>query len=206
MRLYHTPWLFRKFYPKDVLWQIPSKDKILYLTFDDGPTTEITEWILEVLDAHNAKATFFCVGENVAKNPEIYKSIIEKGHTVGNHTYNHLNGWQTGLVDYVENTGKAKDLVKSNLFRPPYGKIKRSQARLLNNLGYDIILWTVLTYDFDKNLDKNEAWEKIVKYSKPGSILVFHDHVKAFENLKELLSKTLTYFTSQGYKFEKISL
>jgi len=206
MRLYYTPWLFRKFYPKEVIWQIPTKKKILYLTFDDGPTTEVTNWILSILDEYNAKATFFCVGENVAKYPEICSELIDKSHAIGNHTYNHRNGWKTGIVDYAENTAKAKSLIKSNLFRPPYGKIKRSQARLLNNLGYDIILWTVLTYDFDKNPDKNEAWEKIVKYSKPGSILVFHDHLKAFENLKELLPKTLAYFASLGYKFEKIPL
>jgi len=183
-----------------------AKKKILYLTFDDGPTTEITNWLLSTLDKYNARATFFCVGENVAKHPEIYDRLIEKGHAVGNHTYNHLNGWKTGIVDYAENVSKAKDLINSKLFRPPYGKIKRSQARLLNNLDYDIILWSVLTYDFDKKLDKKEAWKKIVKYSKPGSIIVFHDHVKAFENLKELLPKTLEYFQSKEFTFEKIIL
>ena len=204
MRLYHTPWLFRIFYPKDVVWDIPAKNKILYLTFDDGPTTEITQWILSTLEAYNAKATFFCVGENVSKHPDIYASIIEKGHSVGNHTNNHLNGWKTGIRSYIENVVLAKKQILSKLFRPPYGKIKPTQAKVLRCMGLYIILWSVLTYDFDKTLDKNETWEKIVKYSKPGGILVFHDHLKAFENLKELLPKTLEYFNSEGFTFEKI--
>ena len=204
MRLYHTLWLFRKFYPKDVVWDVPAKSKTLYLTFDDGPTTEITQWILDTLEVYNAKATFFCVGENVSKHPEIYASLIDKGHAVGNHTHNHLNGWKTPIEPYIENVVLARERIQSNLFRPPYGKIKPVQAKTLKKMGYRIILWSVLSYDFDKNLDRNEAWKNIVKYSKSGSIIVFHDHLKAFENLKELLPKTLEYFKSKGYSFEKI--
>ncbi len=207
MRFYHTPWLFRKLYPKDMVWNMPSKkNKTLYLTFDDGPTIEVSHWILNTLGECNAKATFFCVGENVAKHPEIYATLIDKGHAIGNHTYNHLNGWKTGTTDYIMNVAKAHKLIQSRLFRPPYGKIKRSQAKVLKYMGFHTVLWSVLTYDFDKELNREDAWKNILKYTLPGSIIVFHDHLKAFDNLKELLPKTLEHFTSRGYIFEKISL
>ena len=188
-----------------MIWDIPStQNKILYLTFDDGPTTAATHWILSALDEYSAKATFFCVGENVAKHPEIYAALTDKGHAVGNHTYNHLNGWKTETADYINNVAKAGGLIQSRLFRPPYGKIKRSQARALKYKGFHIILWSVLTYDFDKGLNTDDAWENILKYTRPGSIIVFHDHLKAFDNLRELLPKTLEYFKLQGYVFKKI--
>jgi len=190
-----------------MVWDMPSeKAKTLYLTFDDGPTEEVTHWILNTLEEYNARATFFCVGGNVARHPEIYEALLDKGHAIGNHTYNHLNGWKTKTADYIGNVAKAAELIQSRLFRPPYGKIKPSQAKALKNKGFQIILWSVLTYDFDRGLDTSEAWKNILKYTLPGSILVFHDHVKAFENLRELLPKTLAHFQSQGYIFEKISL
>ncbi len=183
---------------------MPTRNKTIYLSFDDGPTPEITDWILDMLDQYQAKATFFCVGENVSKYPDKFSEIKKRGHAVGNHTYNHLNGWKTNTEKYVENVIVANDVIQSRLFRPPYGRIKKVQLKLLQNLNYKIILWSVLTYDFDKNLDKNMAWNQIVRHTRTGSILVFHDHIKAFENLKKLLPKTLEYFSAKGFIFEKI--
>ena|ERR1017187_7128115 len=203
-RLYHTPRLLRLFYRRDAIWQIPTNKKELFLTFDDGPTPEITQWILKLLEKYGVHATFFCVAENAMKYPDIFNDIKLKGHTIGNHTYNHLNGWETDDVTYAENIDKANEIIKSLLFRPPYGRIKRTQAKSLNRLNYKVVLWSILTYDFDRNLNRNKAWSQIQKHTKPGSILVFHDHQKAFENLKELLPKTLEYFSGQGFSFENL--
>ena len=204
MRLYHVPRIIRFFYARKAIWQMPERTKTIYLSFDDGPTPEITDWILDQLDQYHAKATFFCVGENVSKYPEKFSEIRKRGHAIGNHTYNHLNGWKTKTAPYVENVVEANDLIQSRLFRPPYGRIKKAQLKLLQDLKYKIILWSVLTYDFDANLNKNESLNQIKKKSGPGSIIVFHDHQKAFENLKELLPETLGYFSENGFVFEKI--
>jgi len=204
MRFYHTPRFLRYLYNRDAIWQMPGKSKTLYLTFDDGPTTELTYWILDILEEYNAKATFFCVGANVEKHPQIFKDIIFKGHSVGNHTFNHLNGWKTETGIYCDNILKASNLIDSHLFRPPYGKMKRSQIKLIKELNYKTVMWSILTYDFDKELDFDEAWKNILLHTTPGSILVFHDNIKAIENIKLLLPKTLEYFSSKGFNFEKI--
>ena len=201
-RIYHTPYFLRLFYRRDATWQIKTDKKELFLTFDDGPTTEMTQWILDTLKLYNAKATFFCVGENVKNNPEIYNQIIMEGHAIGNHTYNHLNGLKTNDEEYIKNVSEAKEYIDSPLFRPPYGRIKRSQFKRIQNLGYRIILWSILSYDFDKNLNREKAWKQIVKHTKPVSIIVFHDNIKAFDNLKVLLPKTLDYFSQMGYSFK----
>lgn len=205
MRFYYVPSFVRALYPKRT-WDIPNASNTLYLTFDDGPTPEGTSWILETLEKYNAKATFFCVGDNVIKNQNPYQRILDTGHAVGNHTFNHLKGWQQPEHIYIENVERCRMEVESNLFRPPYGKMKSAQARELLRSGYKIIMWSVLTYDFDKKLDCSTAWKQIIKHTVAGSIIVFHDHAKAFENLKVLLPKTLEYFSAKGYTFKKIEL
>jgi peptidoglycan-N-acetylglucosamine deacetylase len=205
MHFYNTPILARAIINPGALWQMPAEEKSLYLSFDDGPSADITYWILSELEKYQAQATFFCVGDNVEKYPGIYKEIKKKGHAVGNHTFNHFNGWSTETADYVENINKANDVIGSPLFRPPYGKMRPAQIRKVRELGYKIVMWSVLTYDFENNLDTWQSWKKIIRFTRPGGILVFHDNIKAFENLKILLPQTLAYFSNKGYSFKAIS-
>lgn len=187
---------------KSYTWKVKTKDKKLYLTFDDGPHPNITMWVMAQLAEYNAKATFFCVGENVKKYPETYKEILKMKHAVGNHTYHHLNGWNTPVDAYLEDIQKAAKLIHSPLFRPPYGRILPSQTkRVLSD--YQLIMWNYLSGDFVENLNREKSL-RILKRAEPGSIMVFHDSEKAFENLKYLLPKILEYFNEQGYTFEAI--
>ena len=183
---------------------MPESGKVIYLTFDDGPTHELCPWILDTLAKYNAKATFFCVGENVQYRQKMFESIVEAGHAVGNHTHNHLNGRKTRLINYLENVALCGHYLDSQLFRPPYGRITRRQARELRALGYKIIMWDVLSYDFIADLNKALAFNKIKQYAGPGSIVVFHDNIKAEANLKYLLPATLAHFSSLGYSFKAI--
>lgn len=184
------------------VWDIPNTENKIYLTFDDGPTPEITEWVLEELEKHNAKATFFCIGNNIKKHPEIFEKLISKGHSIGNHTFNHLNGWKTSTDDYLENSRLCETIC--NLFRPPYGKIKASQAKKLKQLGYQIIMWDVLSADYDATITKKKCLENVVKNVQSGSIIVFHDSVKAFPNLEYTLPKALEILNEKGFVFEAI--
>jgi len=184
------------------VWDIPNTENKIYLTFDDGPTPEITEWVLEELEKHNAKATFFCIGNNIKKHPEIFEKLISKGHSIGNHTFNHLNGWKTSTDDYLENSRLCETIC--NLFRPPYGKIKASQAKKLKQLGYQIIMWDVLSADYDATITKEKCLENVVKNVQSGSIIVFHDSVKAFPNLEYTLPKALEILNKKGFVFEAI--
>lgn len=199
----------------NLIWAFHNKEKKVYLTFDDGPTPEITEWVLTELEKYNAKATFFCIGKNIDQHPEIFKKVIEKGHHIGNHTYNHLNGWKTNTLEYIENSVKCAECIKQNsnnkqltnnnqLFRPPYGKIKPSQAKKLRLQGYKIIMWDVLSADFDQNISKEECLTNVLKHTQSGSIIVFHDSIKAFKNLEYALPRTLKYLTQNNYSFETI--
>lgn len=174
------------------------------MTFDDGPTPEITPWVLEVLDTFEAKATFFCIGKNVQAYPEIFRTVVKAGHTVGNHTHNHLNGWKTTAKSYLENTTEAAKHIDSKLFRPPYGKISLKQIRLLKKAGYTIVMWDVVSADFDQNLDSETCFQNLLRHTKPGSIVVFHDSPKAYHNLKVVLPKMLAYFSKEGYTFKPI--
>lgn len=189
---------------------MPNCENKIYLTFDDGPTPEITEWTLQQLKKYNAKATFFCIGDNIKKYPEIFKKVIEEGHSIGNHTFNHLNGWKTSKKDYLENTKKCQSEISSlksaicNLFRPPYGKIKPSQSKELRKLGYKIIMWDIISYDFDATISKEKCLENILKNVKSGSIIVFHDSIKAFPNLEYTLPKMLEILNKKGFVFAKI--
>jgi peptidoglycan-N-acetylglucosamine deacetylase len=202
MYLIKTPSIIQTCFP-GFLWRMSATEKTIYLTFDDGPIPEVTPWVLDQLDAHNAKATFFCVGENVAKHPAIYAELQGRGHRVGNHTYNHWSGWATGTSDYIANVASCAALVDSDLFRPPYGRLSPQQAKLLRS-RYSIVMWDVLSGDFDNKLSGEQCWDNVRKHTQPGSIVVFHDSLKAKERLYEVLPKTLAYFSERGYGFRGI--
>jgi peptidoglycan-N-acetylglucosamine deacetylase len=206
MYLIKTPFWLRAFYPK-CTWNIPSNDKVIYLSFDDGPHPEATPFVLAELKKYHAKATFFCIGNNVLKHPNIYESILQEGHRVGNHTYDHLNGWKTTTNDYIENIKDATNLIESNLFRPPYGRITKRQIRALSsmkNLPQQIIMWDVLSGDFDLKLNGEDCARNVIKNTKPGSIIVFHDSQKAWDRMSVALPMVLAYFSQLGYRFETI--
>ena len=196
------------------IWDLPNTEKKVYLTFDDGPTPEITEWVLEQLELHNAKATFFCIGKNIEANPSIFEKLLQRRHSIGNHTFNHLNGWKTTAEDYSTNISLCADSIKnhsieinnpqSKLFRPPYGKIKSIQAKKLKRQGYKIIMWDVLSADFDQTITKERCLKNVVSNIKPGSIIVFHDSVKAFKNLEYTLPKVLKYLDENNFQCEAI--
>lgn len=192
---------------KNWVWSFSSKEKVLYLTFDDGPTPEITNWTLNELEKYNAKATFFCIGKNIAENPIIYNKIIAQNHTVGNHTNNHLNGFKTETNTYVNNLefSKTNASQTSKLFRPPYGKLTFSQAKKIRKKGYKIIMWDVLSADFDTTISPEECLKNVIKNTNNGSIIVFHDSVKAQEKLQFVLPKILEYYVEKGYTFKAIN-
>jgi peptidoglycan/xylan/chitin deacetylase (PgdA/CDA1 family) len=198
------PWWLKKIYPF-YTWSVATKEKILYLTFDDGPHPEATPFVLDELKKNNALATFFCVGKNVLAYPDIYKRILDEGHTVGNHTQNHLNGWKTPNDVYMKDIAEAAKYIDSNLFRPPYGKITLFQAKHLRaamkGRESKIIMWDLLSLDFDSSITNKQSLEIVVFRSSPGSIIVFHDSEKAFQKLNYILPKVLHHFSNQGFKF-----
>lgn len=204
-----THWIIKKLFSKYV-WNIPNLENKIYLTFDDGPIPEITEWVLEELKKYNAKATFFCIGDNVKKYPEVFKSVVESGHSIGNHTFNHLNGWKTSTKEYIENTKQCfstfinPETQNIKLFRPPYGKIKPSQSKTLRNLGYKIIMWNVLSKDYSNKISPEKCYENVINNVESGSIIVFHDSLKAYPNLKYALPKVLELLTKKGYTCDVI--
>jgi peptidoglycan/xylan/chitin deacetylase (PgdA/CDA1 family) len=202
MYFVRPPFLLKKIY-QNCIWSVPTTEKVLYLTFDDGPIPEVTPWVLEQLKKYQARATFFCIGENVKKHPEIYKMVQAAGHTIGNHTYNHRNGWKVSDEHYIKNIGKCSKFVDSKLFRPPYGKIKHSQYKVVQD-NYSIIMWNVLSGDFDPDTSPRECLENSVKYTEKGSIIVFHDSLKASVNLYHVLPVFLRYFSQRGYRFEAL--
>lgn len=198
-----TPrWLKKVFY--NYVWHIPAPQKVLYLTFDDGPHPIATPFVLDELKSYNAKATFFCIGKNVLKHPEVFKRIGDEGHRTGNHTHNHLNGWKTESEIYIENVAKASRFIPDKLFRPPYGRIKKSQGRVLLTKGFQIIMWDVLSGDFDQKLTPEKCLNNVIKKARTGSIIVFHDSEKAFRNMSYVLPAILKFFNEQGFGFEAI--
>lgn len=210
-----TNYFIKRIFPNYV-WDIPNHENKVFLTFDDGPTPEITEWTLEQLKKHNAKATFFCIGNNIEKHPEIFQKIIQEEHAIGNHTFNHLKGWETDTDEYVENTRKCSLFIKEKgkgirdkedaveLFRPPYGKIKPAQSGILRKLDYKIIMWDVLSCDFDQTITPEECLANVLQHVESGSIIVFHDSIKAEQNLKYVLPKTLELLKEKGFVCAKI--
>ncbi|MGN0002282.1 MAG: polysaccharide deacetylase family protein [Sphingobacterium composti] len=200
MYFVNAPFFLRWYYP-DVLWNKSRKEKKLYLTFDDGPIPEITPWIIDTLANYDIKATFFCVGENISKHPDIFQRLIEEGHRIGNHTYNHLKGWNTTDKEYIENVYKCNELTQTNLFRPPYARAKKSQLNLLKN-DFEFVYWDVLSGDFDIKLSAEACFQNVQKHTKNGSIIVFHDNIKAIPRVQYALPKTIEYFLGKGFTFE----
>jgi len=210
LRWIKTHWIIKKLF-SNYIWDIPNNENKIYLTFDDGPTPEITNWTLNQLEHYQAKATFFCIGDNLKKYPEIYQEIIKKGHAVGNHTFNHLKGWKNKTADYIENAKLFESELnkistsKCNLFRPPYGKIKPSQSKILRNEGYKIIMWDVLSADYDQSISPEECLENVIQNCKSGSIIVFHDSIKGFKNLEFVLPRTLEFIKEKGFICEVLN-
>jgi len=206
-----TPNIIRSYF-KDCVWNIDTTKKEIYLTFDDGPTPQVTSFVLNTLKKHQAKATFFCIGKNIEKHPDLFNQIIAEGHAVANHTQNHDNGWKTNDSTYIESVTSCQQIISNlssfnlndrpKLFRPPYGKIKRSQIKKLNKKGYKILMWTVLSGDFDSKISKEKCLNNAIKKTKKGDIVVFHDSEKAFEKLKYTLPKVLEYFSKKEFEFK----
>jgi peptidoglycan/xylan/chitin deacetylase (PgdA/CDA1 family) len=193
-----TPNWLRWIYPS-LVWKKSIKTNTVFLTFDDGPIPEVTQFVLDTLKTYQAKATFFCIGKNVIENPNLYQQIINNGHAVGNHTQHHLNGWQTNTSQYLQNVIDAQKSIASKLFRPPYGRIKRNQIKQLQLKGFSIIMWDVLSGDFDTNIDGIKCTNNVIQNIKPGSIIVFHDSVKAYDRLKIALPNTLQWLQQNNY-------
>lgn len=202
---FFLPWLF-----PNLVWRIPTKQKELFLTFDDGPIPGPTDFVLETLRKFNCKATFFCIGDNIRKHPDIFKKVIDAGHTIGNHTFNHVKGWNTSLDNYVENVKQCDTEIQNSIFRiqyskffrPPYGLITRKQIKALND--YKIIMWDVLTIDYDKNVSPEACLQNSIRVTRRGSIIVFHDSVKAERNMNYALPRYVEHFIKQGYAFKTL--
>lgn len=243
MYLIKTPLLLKKLYPKHLIWKKSRTDKVIFLTFDDGPIPIVTPWVIKTLKNFNAKATFFCIGENISQHQDIFLQLKADGHAIGNHTYNHLKGWNTEDGIYLENYKKCQELTQTNLFRPPYGRMKRSQMNAIlrsknqdannktqdagfetqdisiktqdilrkaedagqskiANLKSQIIMWDVLSGDFDTKLSREKCLKNVLKHTESGSIVVFHDSLKAWERLEYVLPRALDKWQKEGFRFE----
>ena len=202
MYIIKTPKLIRKLFP-NYLWNKSRKKPYVYFTFDDGPIPEVTPWVLDILKAYDMHATFFCVGDNVRKNGNIYNRLISEGHSVGNHSYSHKSGWGSDLENYLNDVELCGSFVHSDLFRPPYGRLKPQQAEAIRH-QYQIVMWDVLSGDFDQNISAEQCYQNVVQNLKPGSIIVFHDNVKSFDTLKEVLPRVIEYCQSQGLSSKAI--
>jgi|SRR6056297_609730 len=184
-------------------WSYPDRTREIFLTFDDGPVPETTPWLLDLLNQYNAKATFFLIGKNVEKNQYLYQRILDEGHQVGNHTYSHVSGWKLGFNKYVEDIQLGNRFIKSHLFRPPYGKITPMQLKHLKK-QFNIVFWDVLSYDFNRKISGERCLVNVLSKYKDGSIIVFHDSMKAFKNLEYALPLVLDHFKNLEYKFATI--
>ena len=206
----------RLIYPS-LLWNFNIKEKVIYLTFDDGPIPEVTPWVLNNLKCYNAKATFFCIGDNISKHPEIFQMILDEGHSAGNHSYNHLNGWKTDNGTYISNILKADSVLSEfqaeiipnskldgKLFRPPYGRIKLSQIKEIQAKNFKIVMWDVISGDYDKQRSPQKCFKEVTNYARPGSIIVLHDSLKAFKNLQVILPAILKFYSAKGFEFRSL--
>ncbi|GAA4234929.1 polysaccharide deacetylase family protein [Postechiella marina] len=211
-----TPRFVKRMFPNYV-WDIATTHKVIYLTFDDGPTPEITNWTLNLLKQYQAKATFFCIGNNIEKHPEIFQDILKDGHAIGNHTQNHVKGWKTNTDLYINETTQTQSIInaeiakandykrtKSYLFRPPFGKIKNKQGKALIALGYKIIMWDILAFDW-KDTSPETCYKNAISKTSQGSIVVFHDSVKAAKNMQYALPRVLEHFSKKGYSFKALN-
>lgn len=191
------PWL------REALWRIDTNKKELYLTFDDGPVPEVTPRALELLAQYNAQATFFCLGKQVQAHPDLYAQVLQAGHRVGNHTWNHPSGWKTPLDEYLANVERCAQVVSSNLFRPPYGRIQRAQLKALAP-NYTVVMWEVISGDFDAATRPDRCASNVIRHAKPGSIVVFHDSQKAASNMLAALPQVLEHFSKEGWSFKAL--
>jgi peptidoglycan-N-acetylglucosamine deacetylase len=205
MFLYKSNILFKRIFP-NFIWDLPAEKPTIYLTFDDGPIPNETEFVLDLLKLHDIKATFFCIGKNIVENPKIFNRIISNGHSIGNHTMNHLNGWATDNDQYIADFEKCKSLLPStSLFRPPYGKISKAQSKIVQK-NHKIIMWDVISGDFLPDLDPEICLQKCIKYTKSGTIIVFHDSIKASRIMRYVLPRYIAFFKEKGYEFESIKI
>ena len=200
MFIEQPPKIIRALYPK-AIWRMDPDEKAVYLTFDDGPVPEITPWVLDVLDRHEVKATFFMVGDNVGKYPETFRMVVERGHRIGNHTFNHIRGFEFPTGDYLANTDKANETMNTDLFRPPHGHMRRAQYHLLRKY-YKIIMWDLVTRDYSKRVSREQVFGIVKKYARNGSIITFHDSLKAEKNMKYALPRSIGWLKEQGYAFK----
>jgi peptidoglycan/xylan/chitin deacetylase (PgdA/CDA1 family) len=205
MYLVRSPLLLKWYYPQ-LTWNKTRDHKVIYLTFDDGPIPDVTDFTLKTLQRYNAKATFFCIGDNITKHPQIFESIKNAGHSIGNHTFNHLKGWDTSDDVYLQNFQKCQMLTGTNLFRPPYGRIKKSQITQIKSQypAMEIVMWDTLSGDFDTGLSPQNCLHNVIKHTRNGSIIVFHDSLKAAERLYYALPRMLEHFSNLGYRFERL--
>lgn len=199
MKLQVPRWL-RSIIGRDLLWKVESSSKVIYLTFDDGPIPEVTPLVVEILKSYNWKATFFCVGENVSRYPEVFTLLLEEGHRVGNHTFNHMQAFRNPADVYLRNVYKAREWIDSRLFRPPHGQLTGGLKRALMK-DFTVVMWDVLTYDYDAGMKEEEMLKILKRELRPGSIVVFHDSLKARDRMLKVLPKALEYWKSEGYTF-----
>jgi len=209
MAFVKMPWWLKMLFPRGLTWKIPKAARpAVYLTFDDGPHPTITPFVLDRLQQYDAKATFFCIGKNVVAHPEIYKRILDEGHATGNHTHNHKNGWKTDTEEYIRNIIEAAKYIDSKLFRPPYGRIKYPQAKFLlqANPPWKIIMWDVLSEDYDQQITPEQCLKNVLMHIEPGSIVVFHDSEKAWDRMSYALPRVLQYCKEKGYLIESLNI
>jgi len=199
MFLPHTPRLLQTLFPT-YTWRLPTAEPTIYLTFDDGPIPEVTPWVLDTLRAYGARATFFCVGENAERHPDLLRQVLREGHSIGNHTYNHLNGWETPTLPYAHNVRRCARAVPSRLFRPPYGKMLPRQSAWLRR-HFQIVMWDVLSGDYDPQFSPQQCLRHVTDHARPGSIVLMHDSLKAERNLRQLLPAALQFFQEKGWRF-----
>ncbi|WP_106831747.1 polysaccharide deacetylase family protein [Parabacteroides pacaensis] len=204
MFIEQPPWFYRVLFP-GAFWRLPAPKKCVYLTFDDGPIPEMTPWVLDVLDKYHIKATFFCVGDNVKKYPEVFQMISERGHLFGNHTFNHIQGLQYWTPNYIANVEKADGYIHSNLFRPPHGHMRLPQVLTLRR-RYKIIMWDVVTRDYSWRMSANGVFNVVKRYTRNGSIIVFHDSLKAEPRIREALPRSIEWLLKEGYEFKLLSM